>query len=271
MDNNSSKYNFEAFKNINEYEGFSFNEGKLYYENETHFHILGALMILWGIGFVFWHPIDLSEYIWIIIELILTGLGFLIVKKLGSFIVLDTTKNALYKEYRIGKFVFFKWRLVKLEDVIRFGLTHKVGHPINFGKGLSNLFFGIYFKLLNLERYLYVKPFDPKYGGIEETALIYLTKNGRIGRITKFSYLYVYDTNYDILGSLLRDYSKIPFIRAWEFRALSREKDKNGYRFTTYELNPLIFSEDFMKFIICLSLMLSTIGFIALLFYFNII
>ena len=269
--NSPDKYNTKVLKETTECYAFSFEDDKFSFENTTQFHLLGIIMMLWGILLIFWHPFPLGIFLYLVIILSLIVLGFLIVRKYGSFSVLDTSNNNLYREYRIGKFVFFKRKLVNLSDIIQFGITHKVGRPIDFGGGLNTIVFRLAFRLFQREEYCETKPFNSKYCGVEKTATIFLTKNGKVGFINNFSYTDDSDINNRILANSLSIYSALPVRDAGSFKYLTVEKMANKYHFVSNELRPLFFSEDFMRFIIPLFLLLSTIAFFALLFHFEIL
>ena len=65
-------------------------------------------------------------------------LGFLFVKYIGSFSVLNISNNTLYREYRFGNFIFFKWKLIELSEIVEFGITHKIGRVMSYGSDLNN-------------------------------------------------------------------------------------------------------------------------------------
>lgn len=271
MVNNSKQYNSKAFNGLADVSPFSLVDDKFSFENETQFHLLGILIFFWGITLIFWCPFTISLFLRIIIILALMILGFLFVKYIGSFSVLNISNNTLYREYRFGNFIFFKWKLIELSEIVEFGITHKIGRVMSYGSDLNNFIIRIAFILVKREEYLSSKPFNPKFGGVEKTALIYLTKKGKIGRINKFSSAYDSDTVNRILAGSLSSYADIPVKEANSFEGLTAKKIANKYRLVSYKLSTLFFSEDFMRFIIPLFLLLSAIAFFATLLHFNLI
>ncbi|MBP5470372.1 MAG: hypothetical protein J6Z11_14135 [Candidatus Riflebacteria bacterium] len=269
--NSPDKYNTKVLKDTTECYAFSFEDDKFSFENTTQFHLLGIIMMFWGILLIFWHPFPFGIFSYILIILSLMTFGFLLVRKYGSFSVLDTSNNNLYREYRLGKFVFFKRKLINLSDIIQFGITHKVGRLVNYGNRLNTIVFNLAFRLFQREEYCETKPFNPTYCGVEKTATIFLTKNGKVGYINNFSYTDDSDINNSILANSLSLYSAIPVRDPGSFKYLTVEKIANKYHFVSHNLRPLFFSEDFVRFIIPLFLLLSTIAFFALLFHFEIL
>ena len=271
MDRNSNRYNINVFKELAGIEPFLLEKDKILLENETQFHLLGLIIIFGGITLIFWCPVSISIFLRIIIILGLIISGSLFVRKIGSYSVLDLSNNTLYREYRFGKFIFFKWKLIELSEVLEFGITHIIGRPIEYGKDLNTLVYNIAFILAKRREYIDLKPFNPKYGGIEKTAIIYLTKNGKVGRVNKFSATYDSDDINNLFGSSLSLYANIPIKKANSYEGLIVKKMPDKYKFVTYALKPLFFSEQFISFIISLTLGLLAIAICATLLHFDLI
>lgn len=246
-------------------------EDKILLENDTQFHLLGFIIFFSGICLMFWSPVALNLFLRIIIIFSLIIIGFFMVRKIGSFSVLDTSNNTLYREYRFGKITLFKWKLIELSQILEIGITHKIGQPLFFGSDLNTLVYKIAFILFKRKEYIDLKEFNSQYGGIEKTAIIYLTKNGKIGRINKFSGTYDSDTTNDLFGYSLSLYANIPLKKANSFEGLTVNKIGNKYKFVNHALNPPFFTEEFMRFIIPLSIGLLTIAICATLLHFNLI
>ena len=240
----SPKKDRKIFNQLIKLRTLSFDTGKVLLENETALHLDGYMMFAIGIFLPFWRPENLSIFLCIPISIVLIAIGFLIIRQLGYYSVLNFTTNSINQEYRFGSTIIYKTKEIPLSNIAQIGIDHKRQRARGIGRGGN--YYHLAMSILSFIRGVETvdtKPVSMLDGCIERTAIAYLTKNGEIGHFNEFSDKIDVDNICIDFANALGIYANLPIIVANENKGLMVKKMGNVFTFDEKSIKPTILGE----------------------------
>ena len=238
------------FSNLSRYRTISFEGKNLLLENESYINIFAFACIFFGIApFLSLFDKQHASFLLIIFGIFLSIFSFFICCKFHSFSILNLMNNSFHKEYRLDSFTLYETKPIYFSEIRQIGVDHRSERPLTKGFKSGLLLWFFYF--IQGKDVVPIKESNMINGNVEKTAIVFLSKDGKILNFNNYSDKIDSDDILVLLAETLSSYTNIPLKVANN----GEELIVNNNRFVT---NKITIGREIMKTLLFIGIIIGS-------------